>query len=39
MHLHDVPKTQLLDVLSNYGIHKEMLPTEMGGTIEIGQDE
>ena len=37
--LHDVPESQLLDVLSNYGIHKEMLPTEMGGTVQLGQAE
>ena len=29
--MHDVPKSQLLDVLSDYGIQRVMLPTEMGG--------
>jgi CRAL/TRIO domain len=37
--LHDVPESQLLEVLSDYGIHKEMLPTEMGGTVELDQAE
>jgi hypothetical protein len=37
--VHDVPESQLLDVLSDYGILKEMLPTEMGGTIVFDQAE
>jgi hypothetical protein len=36
---HDVPESQILDVLSHYGIMKDMLPTEMGGTIELNQAE
>ena len=37
--VHDVPESQLLDVLSDYGICKEMLPTEMGGTFRLNQSE
>ena len=37
--IHDVQESQLLDVLSNYGIHKEMLPVEMGGTVKLDQAE
>jgi hypothetical protein len=33
--IHDVPESQLLDVLSDFGIRKEMLPTEIGGTIGL----
>jgi hypothetical protein len=36
---HDVPESQLLDVLSDYGILKEGLPTEMGGAILLDQAE
>jgi hypothetical protein len=36
---HDVPESQLLDVLSDYGILKEMLPTEKGGTVPFNQSE
>jgi hypothetical protein len=35
----DVPEIQLLDVLSDYGIHKEVLPTVMGGTVQLDQAE
>ena len=37
--VHDVPESQLLDVLSDYGILKDMLPTEMGGTVLLDQAE
>ena len=37
--VHDVPESQLLDVLSEYGIYKEMLPAEMGGSILLDQAE
>jgi hypothetical protein len=37
--VHDVPENQLLDVLSGYGIYKEMLPTEIGGTVQFDQAE
>jgi CRAL/TRIO domain len=37
--VHDVPESQLLDVLSGYGIHEEMLPTKMGGTVQLDQTE
>lgn len=36
---HDVPESQILDVLSSYGIMKDMLPLEMGGTIVLDQSE
>jgi hypothetical protein len=36
---HDVPESQLLDVLSDYGILKEMLPIERGGTVRLNQSE
>jgi hypothetical protein len=36
---HDIPENQLLDVLSDYGILENMLPTEMGGTIRLNQSE
>jgi hypothetical protein len=35
--VHDIPESQLLDILSDYGIHKEMLPTQMGGTVQLDQ--
>jgi hypothetical protein len=37
--LHDVPESQILDVLSGYGIVKDILPTEMGGTVRLNQSE
>jgi hypothetical protein len=36
---HDVPESQIVDILSSYGILKEMLPTEMGGTVRLNQAE
>ena len=30
---HDVPDTEILQVLIKYGISKSMLPTEMGGGL------
>ena len=36
---HDVPESQILDVLSDYGILKGMLPTMMGGTVRLDQTE
>jgi hypothetical protein len=37
--IHDGPESQILDVLSDYGILKDMLPTEMGGTVRFDQAE
>lgn len=37
--LHDVPESQLLKTLSEFGIRREMLPTEMGGTIQLNAYE
>jgi len=34
-----VPESEILDVLSRYGITKEMLPTEMGGTVRLNMSE
>jgi hypothetical protein len=40
MLMHDVAtESELLDVLSSYGIEKYMLPTEMGGTVLLNQAE
>jgi hypothetical protein len=36
---HDIPESQVLDVLADYGILKDMLPTEMGGTARLDQAE
>ena len=33
--IHDVPVSRILEVLSSYGIMKHMLPTEMGGTVQL----
>lgn len=33
--IHDVPESEILDVLAEYGILKDMLPTPMGGTIHL----
>jgi len=37
--MHDVPESEIINVLSNYGIPKEILPTEMGGTVELNPAE
>lgn len=39
MVIHDVPENTLLEALSGYGIMKNMLPTEMGGTVQPNQAE
>ena len=36
---HDVPENEIIEVLSNYGIYRDMLPTEMGGTVKLDLDE
>lgn len=36
---HTVPESQLLSVLSDYGIHQEMLPVDMGGDLRLDQKE
>lgn len=33
--VHDVPENEIANALLEYGIRKEMLPTGMGGTVEI----
>jgi len=35
--MHAEREGEILDVLSRYGIQKDMLPTEMGGTIVLNQ--
>jgi len=37
--LHNVPESEVLEVLSKYGILRDMLPTEMGGSIELNTYE
>lgn len=37
--IHDCPENQLLNVLSEYGILNDMLPTVMGGTVRLDQAE
>ena len=37
--LHDIPENQVLEVLAEYGILEDMLPTEMGGKIQLNQAE
>jgi hypothetical protein len=37
--VHYVPNSQILDDLSSYGILKNVMPTEMGGTIQLDQSE
>jgi len=37
--LHYVQESEIVEVLSRYGILKDMLPTEMGGPIQISQSE
>jgi hypothetical protein len=36
---HNVPESHILEVLSNYGFLKGMLPTIMGGTVRLDQNE
>jgi hypothetical protein len=35
--MHDVPESQVPDILSDYGIMKKMLPSELGGTVQLDQ--
>jgi len=36
---HNEPESELLSVLSEYGITADMLPTECGGTVKFSQTE
>jgi hypothetical protein len=36
---HDVPESDILPVLSAYGIMPDMLPVAMGGTVVLDQAE
>jgi len=33
--MHDVPTGEMIGFLSEYGIEKDMLPTDMGGTVQL----
>jgi len=37
--VYNVRESEIIDVLSGYGILKYMLPTEMGGTLVVNQRE
>lgn len=37
--IHNVQETEIFDALISYGITKDMLPTEMGGTVPLNQRE
>jgi hypothetical protein len=37
--LHNVAESEILEVLSQYGLEKAMLPTQMGGTVELILEE
>lgn len=33
--VHDIPENEIANALSEYGITKQMLPTNMGGSVQI----
>ena len=37
--IHRVSEDRIVSVLANYGIFKDMLPTDMGGTIQLNQSD
>ena len=37
--MHDAPEGEIPEVLARYGILKEMLPREMGGTVQLNHSE
>jgi hypothetical protein len=37
--IHDVPERQLPHILTDFGIHEDMLPTGMGGSVQLDQAE
>jgi hypothetical protein len=37
--LHNTTESEILEVLSRYGLEKTMLPTQMGGTVELNLEE
>lgn len=37
--MHNVPDSEITQVLSCYGILQSMLPSEMGGSLELNQGE
>jgi len=39
LQIHNVSENEITNALSEYGIEKEMLPTEMGGTVELNPSE
>jgi len=36
---HDVPESDIVDSVAEYGILRDMLPTLMGGTVELNMSE
>jgi len=36
---HDVPECDVIETLAGYGILNDMLPTEMGGSVQLDQSE
>jgi hypothetical protein len=36
---HDVPESEIVESLANYGILHSMLPTAMGGTVQFSQSQ
>lgn len=36
---HDVPENEVIEILSNYGLYRNMLPTQMGGTVRLDLEE
>ena len=39
MLFHTVPENELFSVLSEYGLQQDMLPTDMGGSLEFDMSE
>jgi hypothetical protein len=37
--IHDVPESDIAQILCGFGILKDMLPIHMGGTVELNQSE
>lgn len=37
--IHNVPESEIVSALEEFGIQREMLPTIMGGTVELNPSE
>lgn len=37
--VHDVPPSEIVETLSSYGITKDVLPTQMGGSVQLNPSE